>query len=151
MTDRIIDAVADLPKVCEHFNIPVQSGSESMLARMRRGYTVADFEDRVARMVRRFLPTSEGYDGDRVVLEFDQPVKWDNALASQFYLDGNKGLVVSGAVAGKVLTLKVAPGGGFKNITYLDSATWSQKTLLVGQNGIAALTFCEVPLLPRKP
>jgi len=50
MTDRIIDAVADQPKVCEHFNIPVQSGSESMLARMRRGYTVADFEDRVARI-----------------------------------------------------------------------------------------------------
>jgi len=50
MTDRIIDAVADQPKVCEHFNIPVQSGSESMLLRMRRGYTVADFEDRVARI-----------------------------------------------------------------------------------------------------
>ncbi len=50
MTDRIIDAVADQPKVCEHFNIPVQSGSESMLARMRRGYTVAMFEERVARI-----------------------------------------------------------------------------------------------------
>ncbi len=50
MTDRIIDAVADQPKVCEHFNIPVQSGAESMLERMRRGYTVADFEDRVDRI-----------------------------------------------------------------------------------------------------
>ena len=50
MTDRIIDAVADQPKVCEFFNIPVQSGSESMLGRMRRGYTVAEFEERVARI-----------------------------------------------------------------------------------------------------
>jgi tRNA-2-methylthio-N6-dimethylallyladenosine synthase len=50
MTDRIIDAVADVPKVCEHFNIPVQSGSDTMLARMRRGYTVAEFEERVARI-----------------------------------------------------------------------------------------------------
>ena len=50
MTDRIIDAVADQPKVCEYFNIPVQSGSESMLERMRRGYTVAMFEERVARI-----------------------------------------------------------------------------------------------------
>ena len=50
MTDRIIDAVADLPKVCEHFNIPVQSGSDAMLARMRRGYTVAEYEERVARI-----------------------------------------------------------------------------------------------------
>ena len=53
MTDRIIDAVADLPRVCEHFNIPVQSGSDSMLARMRRGYTVAQFEERVARIRER--------------------------------------------------------------------------------------------------
>jgi len=50
MTDRIIDAVADLPKVCEHFNIPVQSGSNSMLDRMRRGYRVEDFEDRVEKI-----------------------------------------------------------------------------------------------------
>jgi tRNA-2-methylthio-N6-dimethylallyladenosine synthase len=50
MTDRIIDAVADRPKVCEHFNIPVQSGSNAMLERMRRGYRVEDFEERVARI-----------------------------------------------------------------------------------------------------
>jgi tRNA-2-methylthio-N6-dimethylallyladenosine synthase len=50
MTDRIIDAVAEVPKVCEHFNIPVQSGSDAMLARMRRGYTVAEFEERVGRI-----------------------------------------------------------------------------------------------------
>jgi tRNA-2-methylthio-N6-dimethylallyladenosine synthase len=50
MTDRIIDAVADLPKVCEHFNIPVQSGDDGMLARMRRGYTLAEYEERVARI-----------------------------------------------------------------------------------------------------
>ena len=50
MTDRIIDAVADLPKVCEHFNIPVQSGDDRMLERMRRGYTLAEYEERVARI-----------------------------------------------------------------------------------------------------
>ena len=50
MTDRIIDAVADLPKVCEHFNIPVQSGDDRVLERMRRGYTVAQYEERVARI-----------------------------------------------------------------------------------------------------
>ena len=50
MTDRIIAAVAELPKVCEHFNIPVQSGDDRMLARMRRGYTVAEYEERLARI-----------------------------------------------------------------------------------------------------
>ena len=58
MTDRIIDAVADLPKVCEHFNIPVQSGDDRMLARMRRGYTVAEYEERVARIRERMPDAS---------------------------------------------------------------------------------------------
>ena len=40
MTDRIVDAVATNPKVCEHVNIPVQSGSDTMLARMKRGYRI---------------------------------------------------------------------------------------------------------------
>ncbi len=50
MTDRIIDAVADLPKVCEHFNLPVQSGDDGVLERMRRGYTVGEYVERVERI-----------------------------------------------------------------------------------------------------
>ena len=40
MSERIVRAVADLPKVCEHFNIPVQAADNEVLARMRRGYTI---------------------------------------------------------------------------------------------------------------
>jgi len=43
MTDRIIRSVGELPKVCEHFNIPVQSGDNEVLARMRRGYEIEEF------------------------------------------------------------------------------------------------------------
>lgn len=39
MTDRIVEAIARHPKVCEHVNIPVQSGDDAMLRRMKRGYT----------------------------------------------------------------------------------------------------------------
>ncbi len=84
---------------------------------------------------------------DEIALEFDQPVKWDDALVSEFYLDGESGKVASGRVAGKVVTLKLAAPSDAKNITYLDSKSWSQKKLLRGENGIAALTFCEVRLL----
>lgn len=83
---------------------------------------------------------------DEIALTFDQPVKWDASLASQFYLDGEKGRIESGTVAGNVLTLKLSAPSSAKTITYLDSKEWSQKTLLRGENGIAALTFCEVPL-----
>ena len=44
---------------------------------------------------------------DEVALEFDQPVVWNDALAGQFYLDGAKGLVTSGSVAGKTVVLKL--------------------------------------------
>ncbi len=39
MTDRILQAVADLPKVCEQIEVPVQAGDDDVLANMKRGYT----------------------------------------------------------------------------------------------------------------
>ena len=43
MSRGIIEAVAELPKVCEHINLPVQAGDDEVLARMRRNYTRADY------------------------------------------------------------------------------------------------------------
>ncbi len=39
MDQRLIDAVAALPHVCEHIHIAIQSGDDTVLRRMRRGYT----------------------------------------------------------------------------------------------------------------
>ena len=83
---------------------------------------------------------------DEIALEFDQPVAWIDALASQFYLDGESGRIASGATSGNVLTLKLAAPATAKTITYLTDKKWDPKTLLYGKNGIAALTFCEVPI-----
>ncbi len=55
MTQKIIEAVRDLPKVCEFFNIPVQAGSDGLLSRMRRGYTVAEYREKVD-MIRAVMP-----------------------------------------------------------------------------------------------
>lgn len=57
MTQRIIKSVADLPKVCEHFNIPLQAGDNEMLERMRRGYTIEEYLDWVYR-IRETVPDS---------------------------------------------------------------------------------------------
>ncbi len=40
MTDRLIEAMANLESVCEHIHLPVQSGDNEVLRRMWRGYTV---------------------------------------------------------------------------------------------------------------
>lgn len=86
---------------------------------------------------------------DAVALEFDQPVVWTDALASQFYLDGEKGKITFGSVTGNVLTLKLATPSTAQRVTYLDSKSWNPTNLLYGANGIAALTFCNVPLISK--
>jgi tRNA-2-methylthio-N6-dimethylallyladenosine synthase len=55
MTDRLIETAARLPMVCEHIEIPVQSGDDTMLRRMGRGYAVDDFRALVSR-IRAAMP-----------------------------------------------------------------------------------------------
>ncbi len=55
MSQRLIETAARLPKVCEHIEIPVQSGDDAVLRRMGRGYTVDRFRDLVAR-IRAAMP-----------------------------------------------------------------------------------------------
>lgn len=50
MSQRIIQAVADLPKVCEHINLPAQAGDDEILSRMRRPYTSAEYRELVGRI-----------------------------------------------------------------------------------------------------
>jgi tRNA-2-methylthio-N6-dimethylallyladenosine synthase len=49
-TDDVIDVIATEPAVCKYVHLPVQSGSDAVLARMRRGYTVDEYRAIVARL-----------------------------------------------------------------------------------------------------
>jgi tRNA-2-methylthio-N6-dimethylallyladenosine synthase len=55
MNDRILETVADLPKVCEQVEVPTQSGSNTILNRMRRGYSQEDYVELV-RQIRARIP-----------------------------------------------------------------------------------------------
>ena len=55
MTQEIVQAVADLPKVCEHINLPVQAGDDRILDQMRRQYNRAEYVDLVGR-IRETVP-----------------------------------------------------------------------------------------------
>jgi tRNA-2-methylthio-N6-dimethylallyladenosine synthase len=55
MTDDMIARMAALPKVCEHLNIPVQAGDNATLKRMKRGYTIEEYVERIER-VRELWP-----------------------------------------------------------------------------------------------
>jgi tRNA-2-methylthio-N6-dimethylallyladenosine synthase len=55
-TDRVIEAMATTPAVCEHVHLPVQSGSSAVLKRMLRRYDREQYLDVVHRL-RRAMPT----------------------------------------------------------------------------------------------
>lgn len=50
MKDDLLRVVAELPKVCEHIEVPIQAGDDEVLARMRRGYKVDDYRRLIARL-----------------------------------------------------------------------------------------------------
>jgi tRNA-2-methylthio-N6-dimethylallyladenosine synthase len=54
-TDSLIEAYASVPKLANHLHLPVQSGSDRILALMKRGYTAIEFKDKV-RKLRRVRP-----------------------------------------------------------------------------------------------
>ncbi len=50
LSPALVEVFRDEPKVMAHFHLPVQSGSDAVLARMRRDYTVEEYLDRHARL-----------------------------------------------------------------------------------------------------
>jgi tRNA-2-methylthio-N6-dimethylallyladenosine synthase len=55
MTERLLETIRDLPKVSKYLHVPAQSGSDEVLKRMKRGYTVADYDQMMER-IQRILP-----------------------------------------------------------------------------------------------
>ena len=90
-TPQVIEAMAAEPKVCEHVHLPLQSGSDAVLARMRRGYGVDDFR-RLVEALRAAMPRiaistdilsgfcGETEDDHRQSLELMREVRFDSAF-----------------------------------------------------------------------
>jgi tRNA-2-methylthio-N6-dimethylallyladenosine synthase len=53
--DSLLEAYAEVPELVNHLHLPVQSGSDRILARMKRGHTAAEYVDKLARL-RRIRP-----------------------------------------------------------------------------------------------
>jgi tRNA-2-methylthio-N6-dimethylallyladenosine synthase len=55
ITDELLDAVLELPKVMPHLEVPVQAGDDTILEKMRRGYTADDYR-RLVKRIRERIP-----------------------------------------------------------------------------------------------
>ncbi|MDX1504515.1 MAG: tRNA (N6-isopentenyl adenosine(37)-C2)-methylthiotransferase MiaB, partial [Spongiibacter sp.] len=49
-SDALIDAYRDIPELVNHLHLPVQSGSDRILAAMKRGHVIAEYWDKIARL-----------------------------------------------------------------------------------------------------
>ncbi len=90
-TADVIAAIAEEPKVCKYVHLPVQSGSDVVLERMRRGYTVEDYRNIVgalrAAMPQIALSTDilSGFSGEtdddhRQTLDLMRELRFDSAF-----------------------------------------------------------------------
>jgi tRNA-2-methylthio-N6-dimethylallyladenosine synthase len=75
MSDKLIKAIASLDNVCEQVSLPVQAGSDEVLAAMKRGYTVDEYRRLVGR-IREAVPG--------VAVSTDVIVGFPNETAARF-------------------------------------------------------------------
>lgn len=66
-SDELISAIEECSKVCEHFHLPVQSGSTRILSRMGRGYTREDYLKLINKLKERFPQPYASYTSDIIV------------------------------------------------------------------------------------
>ncbi len=95
MDREIVDIVSGTPVLCDYFHIPVQSGSESVLKRMNRKYTVEDFLD-IAFYIREKVPDAAittdfivGFPGEtrddfKRTLEMVEKVRFDQSFTFKY-------------------------------------------------------------------
>src|SRR5690606_5208297 len=53
--DKMLEVLKGSSKMCRHFHIPLQAGSNEVLKRMRRKYTIEEFELKIKK-IREFMP-----------------------------------------------------------------------------------------------
>lgn len=104
ISDKLIDTMAKYANICEHIHLPVQSGSDRLLEKMRRRYTSGWYLDRVAR-IREVMPgcgittdviagfCSETEDDHRQTLDLFRKVGFDYAY--MFYYSERPGTLAA--------------------------------------------------------
>ena len=104
ISDEVLETMASHPNICHQIHLPVQSGSDRILEKMRRRYTRAWYLDRVA-AIRRILPDcgistdviagfcSETEEDHKLTLSLFEEVRFDSAF--MFYYSERPGTIAA--------------------------------------------------------
>jgi tRNA-2-methylthio-N6-dimethylallyladenosine synthase len=91
-TDRLIDVYAEVPELVSHLHLPVQSGSDRILARMKRGHTILEYKSKLRklRLIRPDISISSdfivGFPGESeqdfaATMKLIEEVQFDNSFS----------------------------------------------------------------------
>jgi tRNA-2-methylthio-N6-dimethylallyladenosine synthase len=89
LSPDLVRCFAEVPQLMPHFHLPVQHGADTVLQRMRRKYTIAEYEQRIAALPKHVVLTSDiicGFPGEtedehRQNLEFLRRTPYDNLFS----------------------------------------------------------------------
>ncbi len=95
LSPRLLEAIGEAEKVCEHLHLPLQSGSNRILRRMNRGYTRKDYL-RLVESARRLIPDlalttdiitgfpGEGDDDFQQTVQVMEEVRFDSSFTFKY-------------------------------------------------------------------
>jgi tRNA-2-methylthio-N6-dimethylallyladenosine synthase len=95
LSDKLIDKITSLPKLCEHIHLPLQAGSDRILKKMNRGYSSKDYLKLVERIKKGIenvslttdiivgFPTERGEEFERT-LDVMREVEFDSAFMFRY-------------------------------------------------------------------
>ncbi len=144
---RIMSTLGIVPGSGCHYNIPGYEFMANLITPLveQDHYSRSASEVLTAADLKKAYFTTAAH--TEIALEFGQNMAWNPGAPGLIYLDGLAGKVASGSASGAVVKLQLTAPSTASTITYLTgSIPWSQANLLYGSNGIAALTFAQVPL-----
>jgi tRNA-2-methylthio-N6-dimethylallyladenosine synthase len=140
LSGKLIYAMRDLPKMCEHLHLPLQSGSDKILHLMNRGYTKKQFKEKIE-LLRREIPgiavTTDiivGFPGER-----EQDYESTVYALNELEFDGIFGFKYSKRPDTKALGLPDHIGEGIKSerlarvLELQDKITFKKNKLLEGE------------------
>src|SRR3954471_14737310 len=110
LSPELVRCFAELPQLMPHFHLPVQHGADSVLERMRRRYTIAEYEARIAALPPGVALTSDiicGFPGEsedehRRNLEFLRRTPYDNLFSFVYSPRPHTGAILKLAEWGEV-------------------------------------------------
>jgi len=119
LSDRLIGAIAEFPKVCEHLHLPMQSGDNNVLHKMGRGYTIEHYVDLVDKLrirVPSITITTDiliGFPGEmgaqfRNTLDAMEAIRFDGAFMFAFNpRPGTAAAEMDGQIENKIKTRRL--------------------------------------------